>query len=327
MSELRLAVLGCGDFARWQSGSLKKSKLVKPVGFFDLDAARAKRYADEFGAAVCDSPEAIFADADVHAVALFVPPWVRKGLFLQAVRAGKHVICTKPLASTVADCQEMRAAAEKAGIRTGVIYKRTEDAAVEAAKSLFEDGRLGGLALYRQDWIHAYPQWNDWATDPQKNGGPFMDAMIHNLNIANYLMGRPVTEATLYSDRLAHPDLPCADTEGMIVRYEGGGLSNLFITWAADLATYGTDGNDREHIDLFYMVTDRGWRITQDRRDGKGVLVASREGKEEVVPCPPLGETHYDGFAEYVAGGQRPRTLVDLETACEDLALVRQEPK
>ena len=325
MSELRLAVLGCGDFLRWEANAIKNSKDVRCVGCFDLDAARAQHYAEVLGTSVYDSADAVFADENVDAVALFVPPWVRRELFCKAAEAGKHVIATKPLASTVEDCRAIRDAVEAAGIRAAVLYSRTGDASVEAAKTLFEDGRLGKLALYRQDWIHAYPQWNDWATDPARNGGPFMDAMIHNLNTAGYLMGRPVKQAMLFSDRLAHPDLRCADTESMIIRYEGGGLANLFITWAADLATYNTDGNNREHIDLFYMVTDRGWRITRGRRDDKAVLVASREGAEEIIPVEPMSGTQFDAFAAHIAGGEWPRRLVDIATACNDIALVRQQ--
>ncbi|MFW5883388.1 MAG: Gfo/Idh/MocA family protein [Verrucomicrobiota bacterium] len=321
-----LSILGCGDFLRWQSNDIKDSGLSVRY-CFDPDQARAAKFAEQLGGQVASSADVIFADEATDAVALFVPPWVRRPLLEEATAAGKHLLLTKPLASTVSECDAILAAVDKAGVRAGVIYSRTGDAFVETVKDVLESGRFGRLALYRQDWLHAYPQWNNWATDPEKNGGPFMDAMIHNLNAANYLMGRPATGCHFFSDRLSHPDMACADTEQMVLRYEGGGMSHLFITWAADLATYGTEGNDREHIDLFYMVTDQGWRLTKESKDSKPHLKASREGKDEWIAVQAPEKNHYQAFAEAVRdNAPLPRVLVPLDDARADIERVRAKP-
>jgi predicted dehydrogenase len=249
---------------------------------------------------------------------------VRKGLFLKAVAAGKHVIAVKPLGPTVAECAEMVRAAEAADVRCCVQYRRTGGAIFETYKDIFESGEIGKLAVFRQDWLHHYPQWNDWATDPKKNGGPFMDAMIHNLNIARYLMGRPATHCTYFSEDYAHPGLACNDTELMKLDFADGGTALLFITWAADLAVYSTEGNDREHIEVLYMITDQGWRLTEEDRDEGHAIVASREGEERVFPPRPMPATFYDRFAEAVAsGGDLPRDVTDMRMAYEDVKLLR----
>lgn len=321
---INVGIVGCGDFLRWQADDLANSKQLKVAKLFDPRREEAEKYAAKLGGVVVDSEDAIFNDPSISVVALFVPPWIRAGLLARAAQAGKHVITTKPLGPTEAECEGMVESARKAGIKAGVIYSRTGDPFIETAKQIFESGRFGKLALYRQDWIHAYPKWNKWAVDPDKNGGPFMDAMIHNLNTANYLMGRPLVERKLYSDNLAHPDLRCADTEFMVTRYEGGGVAHLFITWAADLATHSTAGNDREHIDVFYMVTDKGWRLTKEWRENGCFLVASREGKKEEVLVAAPAQTCYDGFAAHIAGGAFPRVLATLSEAAADIATVRK---
>ncbi len=322
---LNLAIFGCGDFLRWQAGDLKRSGNVKVAALFDPDTPKAEKFAADIGGRVLADPDEAFADSEIDAVALFVPPWIRKDLFRKAATAGKHVITTKPLGAYRADCDEMVAAAEKADIKAGVIYSRTGDPAVEALKDLFDSGRYGRLALYRHDWLHAYPQWNSWATDPEKNGGPFMDAMIHNLNAACYLMGRPVTGSTFFSDRLAHPDLKCADTESMVVNFEGNGLANCFITWAADLASNDITGNNREHIDISYLVTDKGYHLSLVHDDGERKLRVTREGVVELLPIPPIEQTHFDAFAAHCAGDAFPRVLATLGEARRDIALVRRE--
>ncbi len=325
-NKYRVGIMGCGDFLRWQKGPLAKSERVEVTALYDPDKARAEAYAAELGGRAVDDDKAILESDDIDLVLLFVPPWIRRGLVERAAGAGKHILTTKPLAPSIADAEAIVAATQDK-VRCGVLYGRSGDAWVETAKQLFDDGRLGKLALYRQDWLHHYPQWNNWALDPSRNGGPFMDAMIHNLNAARYLMGRPVRKATFFSDRLAHPDLPCADTEAMKVDFAENGAAYLFITWAADLEVMSTAGNDREHIDLFYLVTDKGWHLTKDRHEGKPVIRASREGTIEHIPVQPLAGTTFDRFAAAIdADAPNPGDIVTPADALTDIRLVTQGP-
>lgn len=319
-----VGILGCGDFLRWMTGPLQSSQQVKVTALFDLDPARAAAYAATLGGQVVDSDTAIFDDPDIDTVLIFVPPWARKDLMLRAAARGKNILTTKPLCAQVKDGVEMLDAVEDK-VRCGVIYGRTGNSSVETMKRVLDGGEVGRLALYRHEWIHHYPQWNTWATDPEKNGGPFMDAMIHNLNAARYLMGRPATHCTYFSENHAHPDLPCNDTELMKLDFVDRGSAYLFITWAADLAVYSTEGNDREHIDIFYMVTDQGWRITQaNNEDGRPVIVASKEGQVREWPIAPLPGTLFDRFADAVdAGAPLPPDIPDIRMAYEDIKLLR----
>ena len=322
---LRLGIVGCGDFLRLQLPGILRSASLTVSVVFDPDAPRAAKCAAELGARQAASAEELIASPDVDIVGVFVPPWARKPLVTLAAKQGKHIITTKPLAPSIADCDAMVEAVRQAGVQCGVIYNRTETSLVEALKALLVSERFGKLALFKQDWLHHYPSWNNWALDPSRNGGPFMDAMIHNLNIARYLMGRPAVKGTLFSDRHAHPDLACADTEFLKLDFEGNASAHLFITWAADLAVHATDGNYREHFDIWYAITDKGWRITQDRQEGKDVLVVSREGKQEIVPIPSIPETPYERIARAI----REKAPLDgilptLEEAREDIRIIRQ---
>jgi predicted dehydrogenase len=315
----RLGILGCGDFLRWNEGALLASTRAKVAAVFDPDAERRRVWSVKLGAREADSAKALLTSPEVDAVCLFVPPWIRREQVGIAAGAGKHILTTKPLAPNVDECRSIQATVAKAGVRCGVIYSRTRKPEIETLKTVLDSGEIGRLTLYKQDWIHAYPRWNSWATDPEKNGGPFMDAMIHNLNAARYLIGKPLAGATFFKDTHAQ-QLPCADTESMKLDFAGGASAHLFITWAADLATYGTQGNDREHIDLFYGVTDQGWRVTLEGRE----LVASRRGERKTWPLRAPDGTIFDAFANAVAGGPWPRDLPDVSDAMLDIALVRQ---
>ena len=313
-------IIGCGDYLRLEAPALLNSKLVNVTKLFDMDASRAKAGADQFDAKPAASVDEIIDDPDIDMVCLFVPPWARKDLLIRAAAAGKHIATTKPLSPDPAECREMMDTIEGGDVRCAVRYLRTEDAAMETCKQLFDSGEIGKLALVRHDWIHAYPQWNKWAIDPARNGGPFMDAEIHNLNFARYLMGRPATHCTFFSANLAHPDLPCADTESMNVEFEGGGCANLFITWAADLKVDSREGNFREHIDVTYMVTDQGWRVTL----GEDKVLASKDGEIREFPFVSLAGTIYDRYAQCITDGtDLPSDIASIREAYEDIAIIR----
>lgn len=320
MEPLNLAIFGCGDFLRWQSDAIQNSQHVRVKALYDPQKGRAESFAEKLGGGAVDSPDAIFEDASVDVVLLFVPPWVRRGLFERTVASGKHALLTKPLASSAQECDEIVALAEKTSARYGVLYGRSGDGRPLALKALFESGEIGKLALYKQDWLHHYPEWNTWALDPAKNGGPFMDAMIHNLNLARYLIGRPMQRACFFSKRHAHPDLTCADTETLLADFEGEASAHLFITWGADLAVYSKEGNDREHIDQMFMVSDQGWLV----RYGEGGIVAKRAREERTFPIPPVPATHYDRFAlSVVEESELPEDIVSLPDAAFDIKLLR----
>jgi predicted dehydrogenase len=321
-----IGIIGCGDFLRRRTSAIKASAKITVRWLFDPARERAAKYAADFGGKAADSAEAIFGDPEVHTVYLFVPPWLRRAMVEKAAAAGKHIMAAKPIAASIEDADAIVAATSR--VRCGVLYSRSGDDFARLARKVLASGEIGRLVLYRQDWLHHYPQWNTWALDPVKNGGPFMDAMVHNLNMARYLMGRPMTAATFFSDKLAHPDLPCADTQSMKIDFAGGGCAYLFITWAADLAVYSADINDREHIDLFYMVSEKGWRLTRESSKDGSVLVASRAGQTKTWVAKPFGGTVFDRFAEAVeSGAPLPEDIVEPLMAAEDIRLVRNGEK
>ncbi len=317
--KLNVGILGCGDYLRWQIPGLKSSENVEVKKLFDPRSEMSGKYAKELGGEAVSADDDIFNDDGIDIVMPFVPPWIRKVVVEKAVNAGKHILTTKPLAPSIEDCE---AIAEMIGdkVRAGVMYGRTGSTEVETYKKIFSSGEYGKLALFKQDWIHHYPQWNDWALDPEKNGGPFMDAMIHNLNIARYLMGRKETALTFFSDKHAHPDLTCSDTDFLKLDFEGAGSAHLFITWAADLEVTSTEGNYREHHDNKFMVTDKGYYVTTEK---EGIQV-SKEGDRKTIPMEKIDGTVFDRFADAVMNDTpNPSDVPTVEEAVTDINIIR----
>lgn len=325
---IQMGIIGCGDFLRWMAPGIKASREVAVKWLFDPARERAERYAAELGGQPAELAEAVFADPEVEIACLFVPPWLRSGLWEQATRTGKHILATKPLAPSAAEqCERIAALAKNAearGLRSGVLYgSRSGDGWPVALKRLLDSG-ISGAALYRQDWMHHYPQWNNWALDPAKNGGPFMDAMIHNLNLARYLMGRPVTAASFYSEKLAHPDLTCADTETLKLTFAENGSALLFITWAADLAgRFHRRQQPRAHR---HLLPGHRPGLAHHQGMGPGRRAHHRQpgGEQRAWPAIRLGGSVFDRFVSVArSGGPLPEDIVSVEMAAEDIRLLR----
>jgi predicted dehydrogenase len=319
----KAALIGCGDYVRWLIDDLNNSRRFTVSHTCDLDPGKSEKRARELNAFPVESAEAIWDDPEVDIVLIFTPPWARIDLFKRAVESGKHIITTKPLAPNLAEALALQ---EIVGDRVecAVFYGRTGNPAVETLKRIFDGGEIGSLALYKEDWLHHYPQWNDWATDPKKNGGPFMDAMIHNLNKAVYLTGDEVADFTFFSENHAQ-HLPCNDTEFLKVVFRKGASAYLFITWAADLEVFSLTGNEREHIGISHMITDRGWYVTQEEENGNPRIRARKEGEIKAWEITPLPHTPFDDFVLSMEAGKAQNC--SLEMAVKDIAILDRAMK
>jgi predicted dehydrogenase len=304
MKIYRAGLLGAGDFARIQSPFLQKSRRLKVETVYDPNAEAARATAERLGARTVASSDALFGDPTLDVALVFTPPFTRRELVERAVAAGKKVITTKPLAPNLEDA---RAIDRLTGGSCLVIYKRTGNAQVQSLKKLLASGDVGQLGLYRHDWIHHYPYWSPWSLDPEKNGGPLVDAMIHNLNTARFLAGREVLAYGYHGYRLSQT-FAIPDTELLVVDFEGGATAHLSITWAADLAIYDAKANDRERVDVNYVVTNRGFLVRFETREGRPMISATKDGIVRLYPVEAPPQTLYDRWADDVDAGRPVET-------------------
>ena len=305
----RAGLLGCGDFTRIQTSGLLRSERVRVTKVHDPNPDAAKLASERLGAGIVASPEAVFDDPEIDIALIFTPPFTRRALVEKAVAAGKRIITTKPLASTLEDAKAISEATKDG--RCLVIYKRTGDAGIQSLKRLLVSREVGDLVLYRHDWVHHYPYWAPWAMDPKKNGGPLVDAVIHNLNTVRHLVDREVVGFGYHGYRLTQK-FAIPDTELLVLDFEGGATAQLFISWAADLAIYDRKANDRERININYVVTSERYLLRFETRDTRPVICATRDGHVRLYPveAPPL--TIYDRYVDDLETG-RP-----LETSAQE---------
>ena len=326
MNRLSLGIIGCGDFLRFITNDIQKSKKTEVRYLFDLDFNKSKKFSELLGGTPVPSADEILDNKDVDIVCIFVPPQYRRDYLLKAVKNKKPILTTKPLGSTTEECEEMVEAVEKNNIKCGLIYWRSSSPSLIRMRDILDSGEIGNLTLYREDWIHHYPSWNNWALSHNDNGGPFMDAMIHSLNLARHLMKSKATNCIFFSDNYAQK-LPVNDTEFMKIDFKHGGSAYMFISWAPDLEVYNNEGNFREMFNVEYFVTDKKYKVTIENRNGKEKIIATRDGIEKIYEITE-GEIYFDSFAEFLkVGGELPSCLASVREGYEDVKIIRDAEK
>ncbi len=204
---LGYAVIGLGKIAEGAVlpafGHSRKSRLIAVVS---RDGQKAKRLARRFGAAsywTYEEYNACLRDPEVDAVYLATPNGAHADEAILAAKAGKHVLCEKPMANTASDCRRMIAACEAGGVRLMIAYRKYVEPAGLALKKLVESGRLGRLKLIHSAFTIVLPKGADvpaWHFDPRlSGGGSLMDLGVYCVNTGLWLAGEEPVAAEAYS--------------------------------------------------------------------------------------------------------------------------------
>jgi predicted dehydrogenase len=254
MNHLNVALIGCGiiseNHIRAYAGHADRARIVACC---DIDPEKAASRAALVGGdtRAVTRLEEILADSEVHAIEVCTPHHVHPEAVIAAAKAGKHILCQKPLARTLRECDAMIAAAESAGV---VLFygetNRTLPAAI-LAKEVISSGQIGtviGIQARAAHWQGGEYLSTGWRYDPAiTGGGQLLDGGIHAVDLMLHL-GGPIAAVSCYTTRF-RPELGGEDTAVVNARFEGGHLGTLFAsqaaaTWVpeANCTVFGTDG-------------------------------------------------------------------------------------
>jgi predicted dehydrogenase len=260
---VRCAVIGLG-MGNGHAEGYSQTPEAKLVAVVDLDSKRLTKWSARIG------PEACFSDyktmlrkvkPDLVSVAL--PNVLHAPVTIDALRAGAHVLCEKPMAVNVAQALSMKRAAEKARRLLGInlSYRFTPQA--RALKDMADDGFLGRVYHAHSLWTRrdGFPQMGSWfGRKALAGGGPLIDLGVHRIDLAMWLMGdvKPVSVCGAAHYRIGVPRAKARnlkfDVEDMatgFVRFDTGASLILEISWAGHQAepeamrttVYGSKGS------------------------------------------------------------------------------------
>ncbi len=247
----KIAMLGAGLIGRFYTMSLQNFRgkdEIKVVCAKPLE--EAEKFAREFDIPRCtdDMAQAI-NDPEVDTVVIGIPNYLHKQAALLAAKAGKAVLCTKPLALNGAEALEMLEAVEKAGVFHGYLEDLVYTPKTLKALAATQKGALGKVLWARSRETHGGPH-SDWFwTKELSGGGAIVDMGCHCIEIARNFIGKGIkpAEVTCWADTQVHP-IDAEDHSVGLVRYENGAIGQFEVSWTfrggMDLRdeVSGTDG-------------------------------------------------------------------------------------
>jgi predicted dehydrogenase len=186
------------------------------------DKAAAESAAARLGWAAAETDwRALIARDDVDLIDIAAPGDLHAPIAIAALEAGKHVLCEKPLANTLAEAEAMKAAADAAyprGARAMVGFNYRRVPALALARRLVEEGRIGPLrhvrAVYLQDWLADPDKPMTWRMRAERAGsGALGDLGAHIVDLARYLTGDEITGVSALSATFVR-ERPLADGSG-----------------------------------------------------------------------------------------------------------------
>lgn len=269
-----IGIIGCGKIAQVRHiPEYADHPQAKLAGFFDLNQQRAQELAQKWGGKAYASWEEMLADPAIDAVSVCVANNAHAQMTIAALKAGKHVLCEKPMATTLEDCEAMVAAARESGKFLMIGQNQRLTRAHQKARELVEQGVLGDIISFRTTFGHGGPE--TWSVDPGKNTwffdknkaamGAMADLGIHKTDLIQYLTGQNVVETTAkvttLDKRGADGQLIGVDDNAIcIYRLSGGAIGTMTASWtfygAEDNSTvlYGTKGILRIYDDPSYSM-------------------------------------------------------------------------
>ncbi|MCP3031522.1 Gfo/Idh/MocA family oxidoreductase [Halobacillus sp. A1] len=268
MSNLRVAIIGCGSIA--QNRHLleyEENKHVDIVAVCDIVEERAMVTAEAFGAKSYTDYEELFSKEEVDAVSVCLPNYLHAPVSIAALEAGAHVLCEKPMATSREEADQMIETAERNGKKLMIAHNQRFVASHEKARKLIAAGELGKIYSFRTTFGHGGPE--GWSADGEnswffKKDQAFIGAMgdlgVHKADLLRHVLGEEFADVAGFIENNAKSEITVDDNAVCILRSESGIVGTLTASWAynagEDNSTviYGEKGMLRLEDDPSYSL-------------------------------------------------------------------------
>lgn len=282
---LNWLVIGIGDITRKR---VLPAILAEPrshlYALLTRDPRKAEAYA---GALAFTDLAAALGDPKIDAVYVASPVAMHAEQTIASLRAGKHVLCEKPVALDYAQAESMAYAARESGRLLGIAYYRRLYPKLIRAKQLVAEGAIGRPVLVEANY-HGWLESPDrgWLKDPAlAGGGPLYDVGSHRIDACNFLFGRPLRATGLLSNALH--ELAVEDSATALIEYSGGIHAVVDVRW-----------NSRIQRDQFRIVGSEG-EISLDPLNGPALRIVDAEGRLREEQLSPHANVHYPAIENF----------------------------
>jgi predicted dehydrogenase len=325
---MRYGIIGCGRIHRNHVQAALAVDGVQLVGVSDVDEERAATAAREWDVPSYTDYRELLASG-VDAVSVCLPHHLHEKVCVDAAEAGVHVLCEKPLATSIEECDRIIEACDRHGVKLGVSFQHRFNDNAQALRRLIDSGRLGrpilGTALfqyYKNPQDTGYFAGSGWRGTWEREGGGVLNThAVHALDLLCWFFG-PVKETHAAIATLTH-STEVEDTAGGVLRFESGALATIAASMSVGLkfesriSVSGTDGvavlTDSRRLEVEYLNGGRETHVFDEPLDDPSFQTNLAYGRGHIAQLAD--------FAEAVADGRDP--LSDGRSARHVLEVVK----
>ncbi len=232
MSKLKFALIGCGRIGQRHAEHIQNNGILQAV--CDTDKEKAAAFASKFNSKAYNSIEALLEQGkDIDVVSICTPNGLHAKHAIQALQAGHHVLCEKPLATSVHDCGEMIKAAEKTNRRLFAIKQNRFNPPVEAVKSIIDEGKLGRIVNVQLScfWNRNNDYYaNSWKGTKDLDGGTLYTQFSHFIDLLYWLVGDIKNVQAFTGNYLHKGIIEFEDTGVVILEFHNKAIGTINYT-------------------------------------------------------------------------------------------------
>ena len=222
MQQFRAGIIGLGSVSPMHINSLKAIG-VEIAAVCDIRADVAAAKAAELSCAAFSDYREMLASDNFNVLHICLPHYLHAEVSIAALERGCHVLCEKPMATTISDAEKMIAAAEKSRATLSIVYQNRFNPGTELIKEALKSGELGAVrggwlrvTWYRDDTYYADSDWRGSLT--RAGGGVAINQSIHTFDLMNYFLGNPTMVSAAIANR-AHPSVEVEDMAEGVITY------------------------------------------------------------------------------------------------------------
>lgn len=230
---INVAIIGVGAIAPAHiKAYLEFPERCKIVALCDIYPEKAEAGARRFNldADIYDDHRKMMERDEIDLVSVCTPPYTHAEISINFLNAGKHVICEKPMATSLEECDAMNKAAEKRGKILSIIAQNRFSTPMMKLKKILESELIGPVVHAQIDsfWWRGYSYYNLWwrGTWEKEGGGPTLNHAVHHIDIFRWMNGMP-SEITAVMSNAAHDNAEVEDISIAIGRYDNGRLAQI----------------------------------------------------------------------------------------------------
>jgi predicted dehydrogenase len=231
---MKIAMLGSGFIARFYADSLQAQRAKDSlVSVYSRNIDKAKKFAEDYKLTFfSDDMDEVVSRADVDVVVISLPNNLHEAAVASCAKAGKHVLCTKPLGRNAAEAKRMLDMVEKAGIMGGYLEDLCYTPKFLKSMKSVKDGNIGKVLWAKSREAHPGPH-SDWFWDAEQSGGGAMvDLGCHCVEIARNYIGKEIRplEVMCWAATQVHP-IKAEDSAIGLIKYANGAIGQFEVSW------------------------------------------------------------------------------------------------